>query len=386
MKIRICIVSPGAACLFFPERRLSLGGSEIQQYLTAVEFASRNDFEVHFIVHGERREVPFFHKDIKVHSVKFVPGLLSKLEFQRKMLSIDADVYLQQGSGSITKEMAFFCLWARKKFVFWVGSDHDVNPDSRIARLDRNRWFIWGVKRAHLRIAQTRFQARCLMDFLQSESVIIPNGFPLRPPANRKREYVLWVGRFSPEKRPELFVKLARQIPEERFLMIGLVSDELTRRHYESVEGDIQKTANLQFIPGVPFFGVEEFFDRAKLLVNTSLVEGFPNTFIQAMLSGVPLASLSFDPDGIIRGDGLGIPPQEDINRFSEEITSLLNRPLDLERCKEAALKYATEHHNIVQGVDLLAENLRRILKPSRSNSDLRSPRSGNRSKIVDRF
>jgi len=42
-----------------------------------------------------------------------------------------------------------------------------------------------------------------------------------------------------------------------------------------------------------------------------------------------------------------------------------MGEPSDLERCKEAALKYATEHHHIVKGVDLLSEKLRRMLTPS---------------------
>jgi len=46
---------------------------------------------------------------------------------------------------------------------------------------------------------------------------------------------------------------------------------------------------------------------HAALLVNTSKVEGFPNTFLQAFALGVPVISLAVDPDGILNGTGLGL-------------------------------------------------------------------------------
>ena len=55
----------------------------------------------------------------------------------------------------------------------------------------------------------------------------------------------------------------------------------------------------------MPYRDVSAFYSRARVLVNTSDVEGFPNTYLQAWASGTPVVAF-FDPDGVIAREGLG--------------------------------------------------------------------------------
>ena len=64
---------------------------------------------------------------------------------------------------------------------------------------------------------------------------------------------------------------------------------------------------------------------RAKVLVNTSDVEGFPNSYLQAWIRGVPVVTL-IDPDAVIEREGLGIAARSP-DQTPDAIRHLLRDP-----------------------------------------------------------
>jgi glycosyltransferase involved in cell wall biosynthesis len=66
---------------------------------------------------------------------------------------------------------------------------------------------------------------------------------------------------------------------------------------YDEIATATQKVSNLIFHGFVPYHKVNEYFSRASLFVNTSSIEGFPNTFIQAWMHYTPVVGLNVDPD-----------------------------------------------------------------------------------------
>ncbi len=109
---------------------------------------------------------------------------------------------------------------------------------------------------------------------------------------------------FAPFKRPELVVDLARRLPQLRFHIIG--GDKPGHEAlYEGVREAAKALPNVTFHGRVPYRDVNQYYDRAKVFVNTSESEGFPNSFLQAWQRGAPLVTF-FDPDGIVRRLGLG--------------------------------------------------------------------------------
>lgn len=362
--VRVCFVTPNAAATFFPELESVYGGSETQTYHNSVRLATYPDMDVHVIANGPPEWLPRVARGVTVHFTPIQRGLRSKLALQRSMRAVDADVYIQQGIGSVTKEVAFHGLVCRRRFVYWAASDFDIDPAVGRTDLNRNRWFEWGMRRADLRVAQTEHQSELFREILGRGSVLVRNAFPAREPSRLEREFILWVGRFVPVKRPELFVELARRIPRERFVMIAPPppGDE-PGIWYEKQAAQAALVPNLDHIPGIPPGEIDSYFDRAKIFVNTSATEGFPNTFVQAMWAGTPLASLDFDPDGLIAGGGLGVGPAEDFDGFTDAVRILA---ADEERrvgCSQAAYATAKRDHDVARNMDSLVDHLKQLIE-----------------------
>jgi glycosyltransferase involved in cell wall biosynthesis len=114
-----------------------------------------------------------------------------------------------------------------------------------------------------------------------------------------RRPTVCFIGRWHWIKQPEHFLMLARQFPEVDFIAVGgaleLASDRELRARYAGI-------ANLQ-MPGIvdQFTSglLSEILGKSWILVNTSLREGLPTTFIEAAAHGCAVLSY-LDPDGFV--------------------------------------------------------------------------------------
>jgi glycosyltransferase involved in cell wall biosynthesis len=69
----------------------------------------------------------------------------------------------------------------------------------------------------------------------------------------------------------------------------------------------IRATPNLEYLGEKSQDEVNELLARAHIYVNTSLFEGFANTFIQAWMRDVAVVSLHVNPDGVFDREGVGI-------------------------------------------------------------------------------
>lgn len=128
------------------------------------------------------------------------------------------------------------------------------------------------------------------------------------------RKILLAVGRLDPVKGYldllEVFSTLVARMPEWDLVILG----EGHQRPELSQLVQHLGLAGRVFLPGI-VGNVADWYQRASLYVMTSKYEGFPNTLVEAMASG--LASVSFDcdvgPRNIIRAnvDGVLVPNRD---------------------------------------------------------------------------
>jgi glycosyltransferase involved in cell wall biosynthesis len=91
-------------------------------------------------------------------------------------------------------------------------------------------------------------------------------------------------------------------------------------------------------------------FGQARVLLNTSEAEGFPNAYLQAWRSGTPVVS-PVDPDGLILSQGLGRVAERPEN-LARAVDNLCRRPQRWLIAHERCLRWADEHLNWDRTVD----------------------------------
>jgi glycosyltransferase involved in cell wall biosynthesis len=238
----------------------------------------------------------------------------------------DADVYYASCAGGLVGLIAMFCARHGKRFVFRAASDADCMPDALISlgrwQL-RDKWlYEHGLRRTTGVLVQTRRQQELMRRNYGVDSTIA--GLVV-PPGDGTREFgerdidALWVSNMRPVKRPDLLLNLAEQLPNVSFHMVGGTVNG-AQEFFASVKAQASGRNNVTFHGAVAYRDANALYGRARVLVNTSDVEGFPNTYLQAWANGTPVVAF-FDPDGVIAREGLGVAV-----RSPEEMSAAVRR------------------------------------------------------------
>jgi glycosyltransferase involved in cell wall biosynthesis len=312
---KICIVGLDSYAMLANVDSRYIGGEAVQHVLLARAWRDQGH-DVSMIVCDEGfgatksfdgiTAIAAYDRKAGIPGLRFFHPRASKLV--AALHAADADVYYQSPAGASTGIVAWFCRMMGRKFVFRVASDSDVEKTHSRIRFGRDRMlYDFGLKRADLVAAQTEYQQRALRENhdLDSSLINMMVESPSRAsPAPAKDIDVLWLSNLRSLKRPELALELARELPNVKFTLAGGPMPN-GQTYYDDVAAAAARLPNVTMLGPVRYADTGPLFDRAKLFLNTSSIEGFPNTFLQAWIRGVPVVSF-FDPDGIVARMQLG--------------------------------------------------------------------------------
>jgi glycosyltransferase involved in cell wall biosynthesis len=198
------------------------------------------------------------------------------------------------------------------------------------------------LRRAHLIAAQTDYQSRKLLQNHGLASEVVNMMVEPPPTASTQVEKdidVLWVANLRTLKRPELALELARQLPGVKFTLAGgpMPGGQI---YYDDVMAAAARLPNVTMLGAVRYSDSGALFDRARIFLNTSAIEGFPNTFLQAWIRGVPVVTF-FDPDGLVQRVPLGRVASS-VDDMREAIRGLLEVDADRQLLGRRAREFAT--------------------------------------------
>jgi glycosyltransferase involved in cell wall biosynthesis len=218
---------------------------------------------------------------------------------------IDPDIVYFRTAGFRAAAAAWYARRAGKAFIYACAHDMELLPQPKEPPTRRDRWlFRRALNAADAVLVQNDQQLRMLRDNFGLQGQLLANCY-VEPGSGRAAQdgHVLWVGTVKPIKGPEQFIELARRHPTRRFKMVGGPSylDGAGEAFFDRIRAMATAVPNLEFVGYVPFRDVGRQFDGACVFVSTAAMEGFPNTFLQAWIRGVP--TLSFVTPEVIPGE-----------------------------------------------------------------------------------
>jgi glycosyltransferase involved in cell wall biosynthesis len=358
--MKICILSEYAYHFLADEEKSKYaGGAEMQMATLAKEFVKRKHV-VSFITFENLRKVSEKNNGIMIYNpfdnqgkgyTYLFPQNVYKLF---KILNkIDADVYIQRATTPLTGILALYTKLRKKIFLYSVSSDEEVSVNMFINGLKdlKKLVFQFGVKNCDCVICQTNKQKNLLKQTINKEGIIIKNIYLLpkiKNGNNNSQLKVLWVGRITKEKRPELFLTLAKKFPNFKFCMIASKHgpSKTSTKYYNKIKKEASKINNLDFHGYVPYNEINKYYLESALLINTSIVEGFPNTFLEAWGNYIPVITLDFDPDEIICEHKLGLHSKTFEQMIDDIKIMLINEKLRKEMGINSR-RYVEKEHDV---------------------------------------
>jgi glycosyltransferase involved in cell wall biosynthesis len=310
------------------------GGAEYQSKLLALEM--KDDHSVFFISVGHDNEEIIYDDNIKIYCLKrttLTEGLLLYYPFSKKMGAIlseeKPDIIYQRVLNSFSYHLSNFSVKNHIPFFLHIADNYCLSFNRSARSIVRRAMFSSIIANKTNFITQTKLQNALLARFGVTPILQIHNLHKLPDEienrASREKNTIIWIGSARKIKQLELFIKLANLFSNNdnlEFVIIGRIDNT---SYGESLKSEINLTSNLTYLGEQTNDFVNSYLTNAFLLVNTSVSEGFSNTFIQAWMRGVPVISLNSDPDDIIREYDLGRICDGDLIHLKNSLDEFFN-------------------------------------------------------------
>ncbi|HZD52496.1 MAG TPA: glycosyltransferase family 4 protein [Woeseiaceae bacterium] len=358
----VCFVAPNAYPLLAGTSDLKIvGGAELQQVMIARGLVSRG-YRVSMIClnfgQADRLEIDGIVVHRAYRPTEGIPVLRFLWPRMTRIWSCltraDADIYYQRAASVLTGFIAAHSRQHRCKSVFAVAGDPMI-------RFARDRWiYEYGIRNVDRIIVQNETQKEAVRNRFGRESMLIPNCFQPVPAGNRSPVTdVLWVSTIRQLKRPDRFLALAEALPQYRFTMIG-GPGEGEAPLFDAIRRKSERLPNVEFVGFAPYAEADAWFEQARLFVNTSETEGFPNTFLQSWARRVPTISF-IDCGARLKRRPIGLTV-ESLDELVRCVTDVLENDARRMELGTASETYVKQNHHPERVLDLYEDLFREIV------------------------
>lgn len=180
----------------------------------------------------------------------------------------------------------------------------------------------------------------------------LPNPVPFKPISlwnKKKNNSIIFVGRLDSVKRGWLFCEIAKRLPNHKFYIMG-ASTNADEANKNKILSNYSNLPNLTFLGHLDGTEKEKYLIQSKILVNTSIHEALPVSFLEAFLYGITVIS-NQNPDGLVskygkyvgksHGDGW-----DDVDKFVSAIEEVFTDEESRQQQAKKAYDYVTKVHS----------------------------------------
>lgn len=165
----------------------------------------------------------------------------------------------------------------------------------------------------------------------------------------KKKNMIIFLGRLEDVKRGWLFCETAKRVPEYEFYVLGKINTH--KANTAAFWKQYQNIPNLHFAGHVDGEMKNQFLKDAKILVNTSVHEALPVSFLEALSYGCTLVS-NRNPDSLTENFGIWIGDVlgngfESIDLYADAVRKLMTDDKLRSKLAQAGRKYVEQVHNI---------------------------------------
>lgn len=344
------------------------GGAQYQIDCLLKALIPLQQFEIYYLARRIKEGwQPSGYRVVRIGKKSSVPRLgywVDARSLSRTLRELRPQVIYQRVGCGYTGICAYYARHHQARLIWHVAHDSDVMPDTYLEddgfvrrRLEKLS-IEYGIRNAHDIVVQSEHQARLLeRNYGRLASGVVPN---FHPPASETLDKsgpmtVVWIANLKPWKQPDVLLRLAgrlQDIPQLRFLMVGAPPGAYLSDWYADLQRSAQAAGNVEILGGLAQEQVNELLARSHVFVNTSLHEGFPNTFIQAWLREAAVVSLHVNPDRILDREGIGIHAGSE-DQLERAVRSLVTDPQQRAAVVERARRYALKRHSMQNALSL---------------------------------
>ena len=363
-------------CFIIPKFvTFSTGGAELQVHKLSQQFLSMG-WQVELICRGADyletiSQSPYY--DQRIRYLYYRKSKLMSIEFLKVLFLLchtRSRWFYNRTDDAATAAMVFYSRIGRKKSIYALACDHDAEREkykNLFGQIEyrnrRQKWFRmkdvslldamieWAKRNSTLSFCQTQNQQRRFEANFGRRATIVPNSIQQADNALPPKEnIVLWVGNLRPIKQPELYLEIAHRLKQHnhwQFVMIG-EPDETTLPLLKQMENE----PTFSFKGSLSYEQTQKWFSKSKVLINTSIAEGFPNTFLQAWQAKCLVLSLNANPDNLLSNDGFGKVFDNNSNQMIEYLDKYLHNPESVSHMLDKALHYVTQQFDMSRNIE----------------------------------